>query len=91
MFQILFQLLSCINTVFVTYMPARGLARTVYSGIPDDAILSISFSASAAGQAFILTGADNKITSSETESTAMLALALPRSDQIKQIFGFDKK
>jgi hypothetical protein len=32
--------------------------------------LSISFSASAAGRAFILTGAYNKISSSETESTA---------------------
>jgi hypothetical protein len=32
--------------------------------------LSISFSASAAGRAFILTGAYNKMSSSETESTA---------------------
>jgi hypothetical protein len=32
--------------------------------------LSISFSASAAGRAFILTGANNKMCSSETESTA---------------------
>jgi hypothetical protein len=32
--------------------------------------LSISFSASAAGQPFILTGAYNKMSSSETESTA---------------------
>jgi hypothetical protein len=32
--------------------------------------LSISFSASAAGRAFILTGAYNKLSSSETESTA---------------------
>jgi hypothetical protein len=32
--------------------------------------LSISFSASAAGQVFILTGAYNKMPSSETESTA---------------------
>jgi hypothetical protein len=32
--------------------------------------LSISFSASAAGQAFILTVAYNKMSSSETESTA---------------------
>jgi hypothetical protein len=32
--------------------------------------LSISFSASAAGQAFILTGAYNKMSSSKTESTA---------------------
>jgi hypothetical protein len=31
--------------------------------------LSISFSASAAGRAFILTGAYNKMSSSETEST----------------------
>jgi hypothetical protein len=32
--------------------------------------LSISFSASAGGRAFILTGAYNKMSSSETESTA---------------------
>jgi hypothetical protein len=32
--------------------------------------LSISFSASAAGRAFILPGAFNKMSSSETESTA---------------------
>jgi hypothetical protein len=32
--------------------------------------LSISFSASAAGRVIILTGADNKMSSSETESTA---------------------
>jgi hypothetical protein len=32
--------------------------------------LSISFSASSAGRAFILTGAYNKMSSSETESTA---------------------
>jgi hypothetical protein len=32
--------------------------------------LSISFSASVAGQAFILTGAYNKMSSTETESTA---------------------
>jgi hypothetical protein len=32
--------------------------------------LSISFSASAASRAFILTGAYNKMSSSETESTA---------------------
>jgi hypothetical protein len=57
-------------------MPARGynatdLARTVNSGIPNDVIFMISFSASAAGRAFILTGAYNKMSSSsETESTA---------------------
>jgi hypothetical protein len=51
---------------------ATDLARTVYSGIPDDVIffLSISFSASAAGRAFILTGDHIKMSSSETESTA---------------------
>jgi hypothetical protein len=32
--------------------------------------LSISFSASTAGRAFVLTGAYNKMSSSETESTA---------------------
>jgi hypothetical protein len=50
---------------------ATDLARTVYSGIPDDVIfIDYSFSASAAGRAFILTGANNKMSSSETESTA---------------------
>jgi hypothetical protein len=38
------------------------LTRTVNSGIPDDVI---SFSASAAGRAFILTGAYNKMYSSD--------------------------
>jgi hypothetical protein len=49
---------------------ATDLARTVYSGIPDDAFLSISFSASDASRAFIWRGAYNKMSSSETESTA---------------------
>jgi hypothetical protein len=37
---------------------------------PMMSFLSISFSASVAGQAFISTGAYNKMSSSETESTA---------------------
>jgi hypothetical protein len=71
MFAMFQKLLSCINAVFATSMPqgvnANDLARTVYSGIPDDVIF---ISASAAGRAFILTGSYNKMSSSETESTA---------------------
>jgi hypothetical protein len=48
-------------------MPATVLARSVYMMM---SFLSISFSASAASQAFIFTGAYNKMSSSETESTA---------------------
>jgi hypothetical protein len=46
---------------------AADLARTVYSGIPDNVIFFISFLASAAGRVFILTGAYNKMSSSETD------------------------
>jgi hypothetical protein len=49
---------------------ANDLALTVYSGIPIMSFLSISFTASAAGRAFIWRGAYNKMSSSETESTA---------------------
>jgi hypothetical protein len=70
MFQILFELLSCINAVFATSMPARIWRERSTAEFPMMSCLSISFSASAAGRAYILTGAYNKMFSSETESTA---------------------
>jgi hypothetical protein len=63
---------------------ANDLAPTVYSGIPDDVIL-ISFSASAAGRAFILTGAYNKMYSSETESTASAMSNLSYEQELGEV------
>jgi hypothetical protein len=47
--------------------------------------LSISFSASAAGRAFILTGAYNKMSSSETESTASDMSDLSQEQELGEV------
>jgi hypothetical protein len=51
---------------------------------PMMSFLSINFSASAAGQAFILTGAYNKMSSSETESTASVMSDLSHKQELDE-------
>jgi hypothetical protein len=52
--------------------------------------LSISFSASAAGRAFILTGAYNKLSSSATESTAFDMSDLSYEQELGEVGEVDE-